>query len=89
MRFPCAYKRVIRGMKEIIDGKLYDTKKSEKICDINFTTHSIWRTQKGSLFLFNNMLMRISNVNQDILKNLLGKENPEKYIELYGDIEEA
>lgn len=76
-------------MKEIINGKLYDTEKSEKICDVNFTGHSIWRTRKGTLFLVNNILMRISNVNQDAIKSFLGKEDPEKYMKLFGEIEEA
>lgn len=89
MRFPCAYKRVIRGMKEIIDGKLYDTKKSEKICNLDFLGHSIWRTRKGTLFLVNNILMQISNVNQDTVKDILAQEKPDKYIELFGDVEEA
>lgn len=40
-------------MKEIINGKLYDTEKSEKICDMKFAGHLIWRTAKGSLFLIN------------------------------------
>ncbi len=76
-------------MKEIINGKLYDTEKSEKICNVKFTGHSIWRTQKGTLFLLNDICMQISNVHQETIKDLLGKENPQKYIELYGEIEEA
>lgn len=76
-------------MKEIINGKLYDTDKSEKICYVEFTGHSIWRTSKGTLFLVNDILFRISNTNQDAIKGLLGKENPEKYIELFGEPEEA
>jgi len=76
-------------MKAIINGKLYDTEKSEKICNVKFTGHSIWRTTKGTLFLFNDICMQISNVNQDAIKDLLGKESPEKYIELYGGIDEA
>lgn len=76
-------------MKEIIDGKLYNTDKSEKICNIGLSSHSIWRTAKGTLFLVNDTLMRISNTNQEVIKDLLGKENPEKYIELFGEPEEA
>ena len=76
-------------MKEIIKGKLYDTEKSEKICNVSLTPYSIWRTAKGNLFITNDLCMRISNTNQDTVKELLAKENPEKYIELYGEVEEA
>lgn len=73
-------------MKAIINGKLYDTEKSEMICDIGMTG-SIWRTAKGNLFLLNDITMRISNTNQEEIKDLLGGENPEKYIELFGEPE--
>lgn len=76
-------------MKEIINGKLYDTEKSEKICDIEITGHSLWRTAKGTLFLVNDVLIRISNTDQEKIKEILGKNNPEKYIELFGEVEEA
>lgn len=76
-------------MKEIINGKLYDTEKSERICHVGFTGYSIWRTEKGTLFLVNDILFRISNTNQGVIKDILGKEDPEKYIELFGKPEEA
>lgn len=76
-------------MKEIINGKLYDTKKSEKICDIEYFPHSIWRTAKGRLFLVNELLMKIISTNQKSLKQLLGRQSPEKYTELFGQVEEV
>lgn len=76
-------------MKQIINKKLYDTEKSEKICDVEYFPHSIWKTEKGRLFLVNELLMKIINTNQKSIKELLGRSNPEKYIELFGQIEEA
>lgn len=76
-------------MKSIIGQKLYDTEKSEKLCDSRIFGDSIWITSNGTLFLVDNICMRISSINQEAIKELLGKENPEKYIEMYGTVEKA
>lgn len=73
-------------MKEIVDGKLWDTDKSKKICDLSNLIHSIWKTQKGNLFLVNDAMSKITNTNQKEVKEILGKEDPEKYMKLYGKV---
>lgn len=76
-------------MKSIFNKKLYDTNKSEKLCNVGFSGYSVWITSKGSLFLFNDITMQICNTDQERIKDILGQENPEKYIELFGEVEEA
>lgn len=76
-------------MKTIFKGKLYDIDKSEKLCNVGFSGYSVYRTNKGALFLFNDVAMQISNTDQEQIKDILGCENPEKYIELFGEVEEA
>lgn len=76
-------------MKAIIGGKLYDIEKSEKVCDIEYFPCSIWKAAKGTLFLIDEQLMKIINTNQKSLKELIGMQSPEKYIELFVKVEEA
>lgn len=75
-------------MKSIIDGKLYDTDKSEHICGLSLF-HDVWRTNKGTLFMTYNLEGRISCVDQDKIKELIARHNPYIYIELFGQPEEA
>lgn len=77
-------------MKSIIGGKLYDTDKSEKLCD--FSSHSIYRTNNGTLFMTysdQKTTEQISNVNQGKIKDLIGQHFPNDYIEIFGKVEEA
>lgn len=78
-------------MKSILDGKLYDTDKSENLC--NFPNHSIYRTKNGALFItYNGDDMphgRISCTDQEIVKAMIGQYCPDVYIELFGEPEEA
>lgn len=76
-------------VKSIFNKKLYDTNKLEKLCNVGFSGYSAWITSKGSLFLFNDITMQICNTDQERIKDILGQENPEKYIELFGEVDEA
>lgn len=77
-------------MRQIIDGKLYDTDKSKHLC--SFYNHSIYRAEKGALFMTcnaNSSMEQISNTNEDEIKKAIGKFCPDTYIELFGEVEEA
>lgn len=83
-------------MKFIENGKLYDTEKSEFLCNFrNFG--EIWRTENGTLFVISstgwedqeNRQIMIFSTDQEYIKEELGKADAEKYIELFGEVEEA
>lgn len=75
-------------MRRIIDGKMYDTDKSEIVYIDEMNDRVFYRTKKGTYFvLYKNGEMRIKNEN--FLKELLEKYDVDKYIELFGEVEEG
>lgn len=77
-------------MKSIFNGKMYDTDKSENVC--NIFNHSVYRTNKEVLFTtccYEKMGEQISSTNQEEIKSLIGRYCPETYIELFGEVEET
>lgn len=75
-------------MKKIINGLLYNTQNSEIIYVDEMTNRKIFRTEKGNFFLFYPNGEIVPKTKEDI-KEYLGLNDTEKYIELFGDVEEA
>ena len=83
-------------MKAIIDNKLYDTDKAEmtyeyteaESCAANI---KIYKTSKDNYFqeisVFASNTLNTLSVDQ--VKEVLSKRAPDKYIELFGEVEEA
>ena len=80
-------------MRQIINGKLYDIKASEKICDVKnafgYARQSIYRTSKGTLFVWDNNYNRVDSISQEVIRDYIGMTYPGKYLELFGKVEEA
>lgn len=94
---------IVYHSQEIIDGKLYDTEKSEIICTIGKET--LFKTVNENYFLcdgdyclskyfkdecfLETWYRNITPIDLDKVKELLGKYNIKKYIELFGEPELA
>lgn len=75
-------------MKKIVNGKLYDTSTSEEIYVDEWSNRHIFKTQKGNYFLlYGNG--EIVPKTEDEIKEYLGEHDVEKYIELFGEVEDA
>ena len=75
-------------MKKIINGKMYDTDTSDEIYLDEMNNRRIFQTKKGNYFLLypNGELVPKT---EDEIKELLGNNDTNKYIELFGKVEEA
>lgn len=79
-------------MKQIIEGKLYDTDKMTEIYSAEFPGPTFWKSKKGTYIrkgfgsLDDNYL---SVVTEDYFKAYLARTDIDKYIELYGEVEEG
>jgi hypothetical protein len=97
-------------VKAIIDGKLYDTEKAEKIysfrrkrnkeswalpkglCFVVWHDITIYKTSKGSYFeheKFEHQDIQITVTTEDAVKKVISDLNPDKFVELFGAVEEA
>ena len=97
-------------MKKIIDNKLYDTEKAEKIFnfrqqrktgnfgDYNFYSWfnvEVYKTKKNNYFFYGYIKDILDNkeflevVSEENVKDVMKELDPDKYIILFGDIEEA
>lgn len=75
-------------MKKIINGKMYDTDTSEEIYLDEMNNRRVFQTKKGNYFLLypNGELVTKT---EDEIKEFLGNNDTNKYIELFGEVEEA
>jgi len=75
-------------MRKIIDGKLYDTDTAELVYfDLN-TKRGLYRTVNGAFFtLYPNG--EITARAEKYAKQYLGERDVDKYIEIFGNVEEA
>lgn len=76
-------------MKSIIHRLLYDTDKSTLLHYDYMTGYSIYLTQNKRLFVTAGCDSFIKSTNHNTCKEYLGFVNPDKYIELFGEVEEA
>lgn len=84
----------------MIDGKaaeqtrLFDTTKAKKICDVkngfNNKVQEIYVTDKGVVFLYNTTGRgKLEIADQKQVKKWIGENEPDKYIEFFGEVEEG
>ena len=97
-------------MKKIIDNKLYDTEKAEKIFNFrqkrktgnfgNYNFYSwfnveVYKTKKNNYFFYGYIKDSLDKkeflevVSEENVKDVMKELDPDKYIKLFGDIEEA
>lgn len=74
-------------MKAIIDNKLYDTDKAECLGEVDLGVR-LYRTSKGVLFLLNQYPKEIV-IDQQKVKEIVGRVAPDIYVKIYGEVEEA
>lgn len=90
-------------IRVIVAGKLYDTSKAEKVCTVQVTIHEIPDCKlcvgsifgekvtiyKGNTEYFITYCSYLQPVDEEWVKRWIGKQNIEKYIELFGEPELA
>ena len=77
-------------MKAIINGLMYDTEKAKIIFEPD-KYHTMYMTEKGNLFMLYHQSgeKAISCTDNEKLKKILAGKATDKYIELFGEVEEA
>ena len=93
MKAILTYKTIIDG-KEVEQTRLFDTEKAKKICGVkngfNNTVQEIYITDKGVLFLHNTIGKgSIEDADQKRVRQWIGENEPDKYIEFFGEVEEG
>ncbi len=82
-------------MKQIINNTLYDTETAEFIIRyyLGFNNRELYRTKKNHYFCmvydYFDKPSYIEEKEENFVKDLLGRLDTEKYIELFGEPEEA
>lgn len=94
-------------MKAIIDSKLYDTEKAEKLFSFsrrvdegplfwNEKIHympwhdiSVYKTKKGNYFEADETSGKITTVTVSDVMCTIRRLNPDRYMQLYGEVEEG
>lgn len=89
-------------MRFILNKKLYDTDKAELICtglkkwDINAVVYarlftSLYRTSKGTFFIVaeDGKTYRMRIVDQNEAENFCISNSYDKYVEIFGELEEG
>ena len=84
-------------MKKIIDGKLYDTETAELVYSLEDTNTHFYKTRKGNYFRYAHGFQYTTGVYKHIItpvsesdvKNEIGICDTDKYIEMFGQPEEA
>ena len=75
-------------MKRIIDGFLYDTDTAELLYYSKMERTSYYRTPKQRYFVvYSNGEFEV--VTEDFIKDILGKYDIDKYIEIFGEPQEG
>lgn len=77
-------------MKKIIDGLLYDTDKAELIFqEDKFRKRNLYfKTEKGNYFVVYSG-KEIRPISEEEFKEILGEADPDKYIELFDNVDNA
>lgn len=93
MKAILTYKTMI-GDKEVERTRLFDTTKAKKICDVkngfNNKVQEIYITNKGVVFLYTTTGKgKLEVADQKSVKEWIGENEPDKYIEFFGEVEEG
>jgi len=75
-------------MKRIVNGLLYDTDKAELIYFDDKKDRYLYRAENGHFFTFfrtGQIIPRTENA----VRDYLGQRNVKKYIEIFGEVEDA
>jgi len=75
-------------MQKIVDGLLYDTETATQVYFDEVNNRRLFMTDKGNFFTFYGN-GEIVPKNRDSVKEYLGKYDVNKYIEIFGNVEEA
>lgn len=92
--------KAILTYKTTTDGKteertrLFDTGKAKKICDVTNTfghkVQEIYITEKGTVFLYTTTGKgKLEVADQKSVKGWIGENEPDRYIEFFGEVEEG
>ena len=78
-------------MRQIIDGKIYDTNKATLVYADNdfWKPRMYYRTSKGTYFCWYKRIDKLDIVSEDMIKSVLAEYDVDKYIELFGAVEEG
>ena len=77
-------------MKKIIDGLLYDTDKATLVWqEDKFRKRNLYfKTEKGNYFVLYSSKV-IQPITEEKFKEILGEADPDRYIELFDNIDNA
>ena len=75
-------------MKSIINGLLYDTDISELIYMDKYKERIYYKTSNNNYFVLYGTGEIVPTI-EDNIKDILGKNDIEKYIKLFGEVKEA
>lgn len=75
-------------MKKIINGLLYDTEVSTIIYTEQINNRIWYKTNKNNYFVFYRTGAIIPKTEEEV-KDFLGKNDVDKYIELFGEVDNA
>ncbi len=75
-------------MKKIVDGLVYDTDKSELIYTDLIKNRELYKTKKGRYFMLY-ATGEIAPKTEESVMEYLAEHDVDKYIELFGEVEEA
>ena len=79
-------------MKQIVDGLLYDTDKATSIFEDTRNPRKpreYFQTDKGTYFCWYKLVGEIHVVDESYVRDLLAKCDPDKYVALFGAVEEG
>lgn len=80
--------------KKVEQTRFFDTEKAKKICDVinafGFKVQGIYITDKGIIFLHDTTgKEKLEVADQKQVKKWIGENEPDKYIEFFGEVEEG
>lgn len=80
--------------KAVEQTRLFDTTKAKKICDVKNgfgnKVQEIYITDKGVVFLYTTTGSgKLEVADQKSIKKWIGENEPDKYIEFFGEVEEG
>lgn len=72
---------------------LFDTEKATEVCDVvngfGYAVQTIFLSPGGCLFLRNNNSKSLTIADQKTTRDYIGENYPDRYKEIFGEVEEA